>query len=102
MALRLTEVDIQEALPVLELIDTMEASLVSFSCGGVVQPVRTVLELKDGALFGTMPAYVKDPPVHGAKLLTVIPSNAAKGLPTHLATIVLLDPATGGRANSLG
>ena len=95
MALRLTQADIRDALPVMELIDTMEAALASFSSGAVVQPVRTVLELGDGALFGTMPAYIKEPPVHGAKLLTVIPSNASRGLPTHLATIVLLDPATG-------
>jgi ornithine cyclodeaminase len=31
----------------------------------------------------------------GAKLVTVFESNTARGLPTHLASIVLLDPETG-------
>jgi alanine dehydrogenase len=31
----------------------------------------------------------------GAKLVTVFGANAARGLPTHLASIVLLDPETG-------
>src|SRR5260370_41867564 len=32
----------------------------------------------------------------GAKLVTVFHGNSGKGLPTHLATITLLDPQTGG------
>ena len=32
----------------------------------------------------------------GAKLVTVFHDNPRHGLPTHLATILLLDPATGG------
>ena len=42
-----------------------------------------------------MPAYVGEPEMLGAKLVTVYQSNAAQDLPTHLATIVLLDPGTG-------
>ena len=42
-----------------------------------------------------MPAYVGEPETLGAKLVTVYRTNAAQGLPTHLATIVLLDPGTG-------
>ena len=42
-----------------------------------------------------MPAYVGSPETLGAKLVTVYQSNAAQGLPTHLATIVLLEPGTG-------
>src|SRR5262245_66306725 len=42
-----------------------------------------------------MPAYVEQPPRLGAKLVTVFNDNHARGLPSHLATIVLLDPETG-------
>jgi ornithine cyclodeaminase len=42
-----------------------------------------------------MPALLRDPSTLGAKLVTVVGSNATRGLPTHLATIVLLDPETG-------
>src|SRR5204862_597335 len=41
-----------------------------------------------------MPAYVP-PESLGAKLVTVFGSNAARGLPSHLASIVLLDHETG-------
>jgi ornithine cyclodeaminase/alanine dehydrogenase-like protein (mu-crystallin family) len=42
-----------------------------------------------------MPAYVPSTPALGAKLVTLYESNTARGLPTHLATIVMLDPETG-------
>jgi alanine dehydrogenase len=41
-----------------------------------------------------MPAFVRGAAL-GAKLVTVFGSNAARGMHTHLATIVLLDPETG-------
>jgi ornithine cyclodeaminase len=42
-----------------------------------------------------MPAYIEQPPSLGAKLVTVFNANHDRGLPSHLATIVLLDPETG-------
>jgi ornithine cyclodeaminase/alanine dehydrogenase-like protein (mu-crystallin family) len=41
-------------------------------------------------------ALAQGPSALGAKLVTVFGSNAARGLPSHLASIVLLDPETGG------
>lgn len=77
------------------LIDLMAETLASFSAAQVEQPVRTVVEVASNAFFGVMPALIKTTPALGAKLVTVFGSNLAKGLPTHLATILLLDPATG-------
>lgn len=77
------------------LIDTIEAAVAAFSAGRVNQPVRTVLETP-GGFFASMPAFLGSTPAMGAKLVTVFHHNADQGLPTHLATIVLLDPATGG------
>src|SRR5215204_4405491 len=93
--LRLSEHDVRELVGGPELVDAMEAALVDFSAGAVVQPLRTTIELDEGSHFFAMPAFVRSPAVHGAKLLTIIPANTAKGLPTHAATIALLDPATG-------
>jgi alanine dehydrogenase len=59
-----------------------------------MQPVRTVIEAP-GGFFASMPAYLGSTPAMGAKLVTVFHDNPSHGLPTHLATIVLLDPATG-------
>jgi ornithine cyclodeaminase/alanine dehydrogenase-like protein (mu-crystallin family) len=77
-----------------DLIESVEAAVAAFSAGRVTQPVRTVLE-GDGGFFGVMPAYLGSTPAMGAKLVTVFHRNLEKGLPSHLATIVLLDPSTG-------
>lgn len=92
----LTEAQVKSQLTFPDLIEAMETALARFSSGDVVQPVRTVLPVGSGhAFFGVMPAYVQSPPQLGAKLVTVFGDNLAKGLPSHLATILLLDPDTG-------
>jgi ornithine cyclodeaminase/alanine dehydrogenase-like protein (mu-crystallin family) len=99
MPLLLTERDVRELLSMPDLIAAMEGALTVFSAGGVVQPVRTVLDLADRhAFFGLMPAYMASTPAVGAKLVTVYHDNPARGLPSHLATIILLDPETGALA----
>src|SRR5215204_2786476 len=93
----LTEDHVKTLLPMPELIAAMEAAVARFSAGEVLQPVRSVLMVgPTRAYFGLMPAYVEHPATLGAKLVTVFNENHARGLPSHLATIVLLDPQTGG------
>jgi len=91
----LNEADVKAVLTMNDLIETMAGALESFSAGRVVQPVRTVVTIGDTAFFGTMPAFARSPAALGAKLVTVFGSNVAKGLPSHLASILLLDPDTG-------
>jgi alanine dehydrogenase len=96
MPLLLSEADVRALLPIDELIQALRAALGQFSAGRVVQPLRTVMALGGGSSFvGVMPAAMQEPPALGTKLVTVFRSNAAAGLPTHLATIVLLDSTTG-------
>ena len=91
----LTEADVKAVLTMDDLIETMASALRRFSTGRVAQPVRTVISIKDDAFFGTMPALAHDPAALGAKLVTVFGGNPSRGLPSHLASIVLLDPQTG-------
>jgi len=92
----LTEQQVQSLLPMSDLIAAMEAALARFSSGEVLQPVRSVLMVgPTKAYFGLMPAYVPNPGSLGAKLVTVFADNPKKQLPSHLATILLLDPETG-------
>ncbi len=95
MAVWLSEADVRAVLSPVELIDAMEAALVDFSAGRVVQPVRTAIEIGDRSFFALMPALYRAQGVLGAKLVTVVPANAARGLHTHLAAISLFDPETG-------
>ena len=96
MPILLSEQDVRIVLSMDDLIGAMETALVEFSAGRVAQPLRTVIEVGlQKAFFGVMPASIPEPSVLGAKLVTVFGSNPAAGLPTHLATIVLLDSMTG-------
>jgi ornithine cyclodeaminase/alanine dehydrogenase-like protein (mu-crystallin family) len=79
-----------------DLIPAMAGALAGFSGGGVTQPVRTVLEVgPERAYFGVMPAVIESPSAMGAKLVTVYAGNHVRGLTSHLATIILMDPDTG-------
>src|SRR5436305_2223477 len=95
MAVWLNEDDVRAVLSPVELIDTIETALVEFSAGRVAQPVRTVIQIADRSFFAVMPALYRAQGVLGAKLVTVVPANAARGLHTHLASISLFDPETG-------
>lgn len=92
--LTLSEADVARVLTYEQLIPAMERALSAFSAGRVIQPMRTVLTIEEGQRFlGVMPAVTDDG--MGAKLVSFFPKNAGSTLPTHLATIMLLDPETG-------
>ena len=96
MPIVLSEEDVKGLVTMDDLIETMAIALADFSARTVTQPVRTVLQVGNrSAFYGLMPAFMPSRPALGTKLVTVFESNAERGLPTHLATIVLLDPETG-------
>src|SRR5213596_1022022 len=77
-----------------DLIPAMEKALMDFSAGKVVQPVRSVIGVeRHGGFLGLMPALTPDG--LGLKAVTFYPPNAERGIPTHMATILLNDPQTG-------
>ena len=92
--LYLDEEQVRRHLRMEELIPAMEKALIDFSAGKVTQPVRSVITVDPpGGFFGMMPALTAAG--LGLKIVTFYPPNAALGIPTHMATIFLVDPATG-------
>src|SRR5229473_5200484 len=90
----LDEEQVRKHLRMEELIPAMEKALIDFSVGKVAQPVRSVITVDPpGGFFGMMPA--RTPDGLGIKLVTFYPTNAKLGIPTHMATIFLIDPETG-------
>lgn len=90
----LTEPEIARVLSYERLIPAMEQALAAFSAGEAQQPVRSMITVEeDQRYLGIMPAVMQGG--MGAKLVCFYPKNAAAGLPTHMATIVLFDAATG-------
>lgn len=92
----LSEDQVREHLRMADLIPAMEKALIEFSAGKVTQPVRSVIKVDVAAatgFLGLMPALT--PEGLGLKAVTFYPSNAQRGIPTHMATIFLVDPETG-------
>src|SRR5438477_11522999 len=90
----LDEDQVRKHLRMADLIPAMEKALANFSTGKVTQPVRQVIAVDPpGGFYGIMPALTPDG--LGQKIVTFYPSNADKGIPTHMALIVLNDPQTG-------
>ena len=92
----LNEEQVREHLLMTELIPAMEKALIDFSAGRVTQPVRSIISIDVAAatgFLGLMPALTPDG--LGLKAVTFYPSNAERGIPTHMATIFLVDPQTG-------
>jgi thiomorpholine-carboxylate dehydrogenase len=93
-ALYLNEEQVREHLRMIDLIPTMEKALIDFSAGRVTQPVRSIISIDPpGGFLGLMPALTPDG--LGLKAVTFYPSNIERGIPTHMATIFLVDPQTG-------
>ena len=92
--LHLNEEQIRQHLRIADLIPAMEKALIDFSAGKVTQPVRSVIKIDPpGGFLGIMPALT--PEGLGLKAVTFYPSNVDRGIPTHMATIFLVDPETG-------
>ena len=90
----LNEDQVREHLQMTELIPAMEKALIGSSAGEVTQPVRSVLNVeRSGGFLGLMPALT--PHGLGLKAVTFYPSNAERGMPTHMAMIFLVEPETG-------
>ena len=90
----LNEEQVRQHLHTDDLIPAMEKALIDFSAGKVTQPVRSVIAVDPpGGFFGMMPALTPDG--LGIKIVTFYATNAERGIPTHMATIFLVDPETG-------
>jgi thiomorpholine-carboxylate dehydrogenase len=92
----LSEDQIRPLLTYEALIPAIRQALIDYSAGKVEQPLRQILRVKDqsGApigWFATMPVISGE--FMAVKTVTFYPGNNA--LPTHLATIELLDRSTG-------
>jgi ornithine cyclodeaminase/alanine dehydrogenase-like protein (mu-crystallin family) len=92
--LYLNEEQVKKHLRMADLIPAMEKALIDFSAGKVTQPIRSVIKVDPpGGFLGLMPALTPDG--LGLKAVTFYPSNVECGIPTHMATIFLVDPDTG-------
>jgi alanine dehydrogenase len=86
--------DVRRVLPVPECIEVMREAFVALAEGRATVPVRTVLPVGDqDERMLLMPAVMRSSvgAWFGAKVLSVVPGNAAKGRDSHQGMIALFD-----------
>jgi ornithine cyclodeaminase/alanine dehydrogenase-like protein (mu-crystallin family) len=85
---------IRGAVPVADLLDAVEAAYRDVAAGRDHSPLRSHVALDGGDLL-LMPGVREGGGGASVKLVTIVPANAARGLPTLHALVVWLDAATG-------
>lgn len=76
-----------------ELVEAIAQAAIDHEDGRIHSPDRQVLPLGDGGVLLSMPATAADLGIH--KLVTVLPGNAANGLPTLHGVVSAWDAPTG-------
>lgn len=87
--------EIARAMPVGECVDVIEQAMRSVSAGQTDQPLRSIMKLPDGNGMGIMPGAMRDPSVHGMKLISLYPDNPKRGLSSHQGLMLIFDTPTG-------
>lgn len=94
MSLHLDDAAVRRLLRLEDLIPAMRAALVQLSAGEIIQPMRMVMDMPvQGGMLFVKPALAGNS--LATKLITLFPGNPQRGVPTLLATIVLMDAQTG-------
>lgn len=94
----LTAEDVRKALPMNEAIEAMKSAYAALSDGKAVVPLRTRLSIPDSeALSLFMPAYVHsaEGQALAIKVVSLFPTNPARGLAYIQAAVLVFDPQTG-------
>ena len=88
--------EVERLLPMAACIDAMADAMRAASSGQVSMPLRLFTPLADGSgSFGLMPGSTLAPPFFGAKVISLLPANPAKGLPMVQGYVSLFDHETG-------
>lgn len=89
------EKEVLERLSMAKCMELMKTALMDLETGKGMQPMRNVIHLPHGNLFGFMPAYLGDDDCFGAKILTAFPGNAGTGYPSHIGYVMMFDAQHG-------
>jgi len=88
--------EVESLLDLDRLVEALGLAMVELSAGRVSMPPRIVVQVRArGGLLGVMPVFLGSTQTLSAKLVSVFPENAALGLPSHQAVILVFDAHTG-------
>ena len=91
-----SEALVHELLPMGTCVRLMREALATFSRGGAVQPLRSLVRLPDGSgVLGLMPGYLGQPLSFGLKVVSVMPGNRGTSYESHQGVVILFGVAHG-------
>jgi ornithine cyclodeaminase len=94
--LLLNQHEVESLLDLDRLVEALGPAMVELSAGRVSMPPRGVAQVREwGGLLAAMPAFLGSTQILETKLVSVFPQNAARGLPSHQALILVFDAHTG-------
>ena len=92
---RIDAATLRELVPVEQLLDGVEAAYRDVAEGRDQSPLRQHVELRGGGLLVLMPALRDGGPGATVKLITWVPGNPDRGLPTIQGVVTWFDADTG-------
>ena len=88
--------EVRKLLPMSECIDAMEPAMIAATIGTISMPPRLITPLIDESGFlGLMPGSSAELASFGAKVVSLLPNNPAKGIPAIQGFVVLFDHCIG-------
>src|SRR5208337_4948853 len=88
--------EVESLLDLDRLVEALGPAMVELSAGRVSMPPRIVAQVRGrGGLLAVMPVFLGSTQTLSTKLVSVFPENAALGLPSHQAVILVFDAHTG-------
>ena len=87
--------DIRAAVSVTELIPPLKTAMIAVSEGRASHPPRFAAPVNDAGRMGVMYGALSQPPIHGAKILSLYPDAPAIGLSSHQGFVLLFNSEDG-------
>lgn len=76
-------------------IQLMRDTLAALARGEATQVLRTAMKLEERNVLGVMPSAFQSKNIAGTKVITVMPENSQKGLPSHQGIVIVFETETG-------
>ncbi len=87
--------DVERLLDYGACIDAVREAMAGLTAEGLEQPLRNIIQLGHGRMFGLMPGVGHATLGFGAKLISVFPDPAHGGRSAHRGVVVLFNPTDG-------
>ncbi|SHJ19332.1 ornithine cyclodeaminase [Dethiosulfatibacter aminovorans DSM 17477] len=87
--------EVRELLSMKECIELMKGTLMDLNEGKASMSLRSMNKLAGDDFYLLMPAYLNEKGYFGVKLITILPSNHAKNLPSHQGVVLLFSAEDG-------